>query len=168
MSASTLSPRTKRRRSALLAVGAAGAAGLLWAAVAEAHHSFSMFDLENNIQIEGDVAEVQWTNPHAWVEVDVPNADGSLVRWGVEFNSPNNLTRQGWKRNDIEAGDHLLFTISPLRDGQPGGLFYDVVLKTGEIKRDPRAAGDPARQAAAAETAQGEGAGTDAGPSPAN
>lgn len=122
--------------------GAAAVAALLCSTAALAHHSFSMFDLENNVTLEGDVAEVQWTNPHAWVEVDVPQADGTTQRWGVEFNSPNNLTRQGWKRNDIQVGDHLVITVSPLRDGQPAGLFYDVTLPDGRVMRDPRADGD--------------------------
>jgi hypothetical protein len=142
--------RNRDPRPAAVLAAALAAAGL-GATAALAHHSFSMFDLENNITIEGDVAEVQWTNPHAWIEVDVPNADGGVTRWGVEFNSPNNLTRQGWRRSDIQAGDHVIFKISPLRDGQPGGLFYDVVLPSGEIKRDPRAVADLRRAEQAAQ-----------------
>lgn len=141
---------TIRTRAASL-LAAAFAAATLGSATALAHHSFSSFDLENNVTIEGQIAEVQWTNPHAWMEVDVPQPDGSVVRWGVEFNSPNNLTRQGWRRDDLKAGDHVVFRVSPLRDGQPGGLFYDVVLPSGEVKRDPRATADlrRAEQAAA-------------------
>ena len=122
---------------------------------AVAHHSFSMFDMENNVRIDGVVAEVQWTNPHAWMEVDVPGDDGETVRWGVEFNSPNNLSRQGWKRNTIEAGDAVSFVVSPLRDGRPGGLFYDVTLADGTIIRDPRAqaAVDRAAESAAEDAA---------------
>jgi hypothetical protein len=131
-------------------IAAALATAALGSTMALAHHSFSSFDLENNITIEGDIAEVQWTNPHAWMEVDVPQPDGSVVRWGVEFNSPNNLTRQGWKRDDLKTGDHVIFRVSPLRDGQPAGLFYDVVMSSGEVKRDPRATADLRRAEAAA------------------
>lgn len=143
------------RTSGLAAkVAAIALAGLLWTAPAAAHHSFAMFDMANNIEIEGVVAEVQWTNPHAWIELDVPSETGDVVRWGVEFNSPNNLTRQGWRRSTIKTGDHVVFVVSPLRDGQPAGLFYEVTLPSGEIKRDPRAQADLARRAEAEDGAQ--------------
>ena len=135
---------------------AAAAASLVWAAPALAHHSFAMFDMENQVTIEGVVAEVQWTNPHAWMEVDVTKDDGTIERWGVEFNSPNNLSRQGWKRNTIEAGEHVIFRVSPLRDGRLGGLFYDVVLDDGEIIRDPMAQAAFDREQAAAAEAEGQ------------
>jgi hypothetical protein len=122
-----------------------------------------MFDMDNNVEIEGVVAEVQWTNPHAWIEVDVPGPDGELVRWGVEFNSPNNLTRQGWRRSDIQTGDHVVFVVSPLRDGEPAGLFYEVTLPSGEVKRDPRAT----PRAPAATPASSEGGPTTAPATPA-
>jgi hypothetical protein len=141
--------RTDTRTAPAACAAALGAAALLAAAPAQAHHSFAMFDMANNVTIEGVVAEVQWTNPHAWIEVDVPGADGEVVRWGVEFNSPNNLSRQGWRRSDISAGDHVVFVVSPLRDGKPAGLFYEVTLPSGEIKRDPRAQSDLARLEAA-------------------
>jgi hypothetical protein len=139
----------RAQRRAALRSGMAATVALLGATAAAAHHSFSMFDMENNIRIDGVVAEVQWTNPHAWMEVDVPDTDGGVTRWGVEFNSPNNLIRQGWKRTTIRAGDHVSFVVSPLRDGQPGGLFYEVTLPSGEILRDPRAEADLARHAQA-------------------
>jgi hypothetical protein len=141
---SDLPPRDHRP---VRAAAIAAAAVLAWPAAAHAHHSFAAFDMENNVEIEGVVAEVQWTNPHAWIEVDVPGPDGAVTRWGVEFNSPNNLTRQGWRRTTVNTGDHVVFVVSPLRDGQPAGLFYSVILPSGEEKLDPRAAAARARAA---------------------
>jgi len=138
-------------RIACAATGLAGSVALSSTA-AFAHHSFAAFDMDNKVTIEGDVAEVQWTNPHTWIEVNVPNENGEIERWGVEFNSPNNLTRQGWRRDTIQAGDHVTFVISPMRDGRLGGLFYEVTLSDGRLIQDPSAAAASRRAAAAAET----------------
>lgn len=116
------------RALAALSLGAALVAG----APALAHHSFASFDTSRVVKIEGTVAEFQWTNPHAWAEIDVVNPQGATDRWAVEFNSPNNLSREGWKRDMLKSGDAVTFFIHPLRDGQPAGLYYEVILANGE------------------------------------
>ena len=113
--------------------------GLLFGLPASAHHSFTMFDQTRKVEITGTVADVQWTNPHVWVEVDVPSPDGDTVTWGVEFTSRVHLTRRGWTSTTVNPGDEVTFTISPYRDGRPGGRFWTVTLPTGETLRDPGA-----------------------------
>jgi hypothetical protein len=112
---------------------------LLMPAFAHAHHSFSMFDMDRKVTIQGVVAEVQWTNPHVWIEVDVPDENGELVRWGVEFTSRVHLTRRGFTRTTVNVGDAVTFVLSPYHDGRPGGRFWTVTLPSGEIVRDPGA-----------------------------
>ena len=137
-----------------LIVSAALAAGAGLALPALAHHSFAMFDTQGpKKRLEGVVHEFQWTNPHAFIEVDVPNEDGSTTRWAVELNSPNNLARQGWRRQTVEPGDNVVIEVSPLRDGQPGGLFYTLLKEDGTEVLDPTAV--MARQRAAAESETG-------------
>lgn len=101
------------------------------AAPTAAHHSFAMFDQTKQVTLKGKVAEFQWTNPHAFIEINVPNAQGATDRWSIELNSPNNLTRQGWKRNSLKPGDEITLTFNPLRNGKKGGLFNRVVLPNG-------------------------------------
>lgn len=105
--------------------------------VALAHHSFAMFDREKEVTLVGTVREFQWTNPHAFIEVDVPDAQGAPEKWSVEMNSPNNLTRQGWKSSMLKPGDKVSVTLNPLRDGKRGGLFVSVVLSNGKVIKDP-------------------------------
>ncbi len=59
----------------------------------------------------------------------MPNDKGQAERWSVEMNSPNNLTRQGWKSTYLKAGDKVTVTLNPLRDGKNGGLFVAIVLR---------------------------------------
>jgi NAD(P)H-flavin reductase len=109
-----------------------GTGALLAAMPATAHHSFAMFDQKKIMTLEGTVHEFQWTNPHAFIELDVPG-DGKTTRWSIELNSPNNLKRQGWNRTALKAGDKVTLRMSPLRDGHPGGLFLDVRLPNGKM-----------------------------------
>ena len=113
---------------------AAGA--LIIAAPATAHHSFAMFDREHEVKVEGTVHDFQWTNPHAWIDMDVPDGKGGLDRWGVELNSPNNLARQGWRSNLVKPGDKITVVLNPLRSGQHGGLFLELVLADGRTVAD--------------------------------
>ncbi len=103
-----------------------------------AHHSFSMFDQTRKVSIDGVVADVQWTNPHVWVEVDVQE-NGETVRWAIEFTSRVHLTRRGFTKDTIKVGDQVTFVVSPYHDGRPGGRFWTVTLPSGETLRDPGA-----------------------------
>jgi hypothetical protein len=90
---------------------------LAWVAPTFAHHSFAMFDQSKQVTLKGTVSEFQWTNPHAWIHIAVPNADGLEDTWQVELNSPNNLKRQGWKSSSIKPGDQVTLMLNPLKDG---------------------------------------------------
>ena len=97
-----------------------------------AHHSFAMFDQRKVMTLEGTVHEFQWTNPHAFIELDVPNGTRAQ-RWSIELNSPNNLTRQGWRRTSLKAGEKVSVRVAPLRNGHPGGLFLDLTKPDGRV-----------------------------------
>ena len=75
----------------------------LVAGSAFAHHSFAMFDRSKETTLVGVVQDFQWTNPHSWIELDVPNENGSIDKWSIELNSPNNSPRQGW-HSTAQAG----------------------------------------------------------------
>jgi hypothetical protein len=114
------------------------------ATAAYAHHSFAMFDQNKQLSLKGTVREFQWTNPHAWIHLDVPGTDGTRESWQVELNSPNNLKRQGWKSTSVKAGDQVTLVLNPLKDGSKGGLFVSVTLPDGSVLGDPtRARGGP-------------------------
>ncbi len=92
-----------------------------------------MFDTEpaNAVIVEGEVAAFQWTNPHAFIVVDSVDENGDPVQWAFEMNSPNNLTRQGWRRSTLKVGEHVSVEGSPLRTGEPGALFRWVLKEDG-------------------------------------
>ena len=135
-----------RRVEARVPYAALGVSVVLWAlaAAAYAHHSFAMFDQSRQVTLKGTISEFQWTNPHAWIHIDVPNADGVKETWQVELNSPNNLKRQGWKSTSVKPGDRVTLVLNPLKDGSKGGLFVSITLPDGSVLGDPtRARGGP-------------------------
>ena len=111
----------------MIAIGA-----LLSGGSALAHHSFAMFDQKKIMTLSGTVHEFQWTNPHAFLEIEVPEG-GKTTRWSLELNSPNNLKRQGWSRSAVKTGDKVTVRMNPLRDGQHGGLFLDLKFASGKV-----------------------------------
>jgi hypothetical protein len=110
------------------------AATLLWCAglaPALAHHSFAMFDFSKVVTITGTVKEFQWTNPHVvlWVNVDATASEPASV-WSLELTSPGNLTRGGWDRKVLSAGDKVSVDLNPLRNGNHGGALIKVTNET--------------------------------------
>ena len=65
-------------------VMARAAAALLVLAPAYGHHSASMFEPVKTVTLTGVVKEFQYTNPHSWLIVYVPKADGTGTVWGFE------------------------------------------------------------------------------------
>jgi hypothetical protein len=117
-----------------------GLVALLASAAAWGHHSFAMFDQSKTLTLKGTVLEFQWTNPHAFLHVEV--VDGSRkTAWHVELNSPNNLRRQGWKATSVKSGDAVTVSINPLRDGTSGGLFISLTLPDGTVLGEATRAG---------------------------
>lgn len=129
---------TSRGRGAAWSAAAAIIVGLI-AGPVHAHHSFAMFDQTKTVTLKGKVLEFQWTNPHAWIELEVPGAAAGADHWGIELNSPNNLTRQGWRRSILKPGDTVTVTLNPLRNGMKGGLFNTIILPDGRVLGGERA-----------------------------
>jgi hypothetical protein len=105
----------------------------LIAGTAAAHHSFSVFNMSEEISITGTVNKVQWTNPHIWVWIDVADENGKVTTWGLEGMSPNFLARRGWTRNTLKQGDKVTVQLRPLKSGEPGGMFMSTTTPDGTI-----------------------------------
>src|SRR6185436_13145036 len=97
-----------------------GSAILMLAGPALAHHSFAMFDYNKDVTIVGDVKELQWTNPHIHLLVNVSDGKG-VAEWDVEGGTPNNLRRTGWSRDVVKPGDKISVVVHPLKNGSTDG-----------------------------------------------
>jgi hypothetical protein len=125
-------------------IGVAVAALAVTAVSALAHHSFAMFDQTQRTTLKGKVTEFQWTNPHAFIQMEVTGAGGKSEAWSIELNSPNNLKRQGWKATSLSTGDQITLVTAPLRDmsDHKGGLFISLVKADGTELKEAAFAGN--------------------------
>lgn len=98
-----------------------------------AHHSFTMFDMTKQITLVGTVTDFQWTNPHAYIEIDVPDAQGAVKHWSIELGSPSILQQSGWKFRSLKKGDKTTLVINPLKNGQMGGFLSKATLPDGRV-----------------------------------
>jgi len=115
------------------AVGGAIMLTLLAAAAPiQGHHSFAMFDTGKQVTLTGVVTAFEWTNPHAYIEVDVPEG-GATKHWTIELGSTSILMRGGWKFNTLKHGDKVTAVVNPLRNGDPGSLLSRITLPDGRV-----------------------------------
>lgn len=120
-------------RARMCAAAIVAASTLLAARPALAHHSFSMFDMEKRVTITGTVTAFEWTNPHSYIEIDVPDDKGAVKHWSIELGSPSILQQSGWKFSSLKKGDKTTLIISPLKSGQSGGFLYNATLPDGRV-----------------------------------
>jgi hypothetical protein len=113
----------------LLALRAAALAACALPALA--HHSFVMFDTGKQVTLSGTVTAFEWTNPHAYIELDVKDEAGAVKHWSIELGSPSILQQSGWKFNTLKPGMALTVIINPLKNGNPGGLLIQANLEDG-------------------------------------
>ena len=107
------------------------------AASTAAHHSFAVFDHTRTLTIRGTVTKFQWTNPHGFLEVDIPQPDGTTKHFSIELTSINMMQRVGWRSNMIKAGDKVTAIVAPLLSGEPVGLGLEVTMADGSTKALP-------------------------------
>ena len=112
----------------------AGAALMAMGGLAAAHHSFAMFDQEHPIELSGVVKDWKYTAPHAFIILEVKEADGTSQVWSLEGGAPSGLIRDGWTSKTLKAGDELVVKVDPLRSGAPGGSWNvsKVKFKNGD------------------------------------
>ena len=115
--------RKARIRQAGAVLGLAGSLFLPAMVPAEAHHSFALFDFNKSVMLEGTVKRFEWTNPHAWIFLDVVNDNRQVEEWSIELPAAGALARDGWNKDLVKPGERLSVRINPLKNGAKGGAL---------------------------------------------
>ena len=118
----------------------AGIAATLLTAPGMAHHSTAVFDHSRTETISGTIKKYEWANPHVWIFVTVPQADGNAITYGFESSAPVQLRSRGITYQSFKPGDRVTITMHPLKNGQSGGQFITATFADGRVLKTP----DPA------------------------
>ena len=98
-----------------------------------AHHSFAMFDKTKEVVLKGAVVkDWQWTSPHTWLYVVVPNGTANPDKYSIEGGNPGMMRRVGFEKGSMAPGDKVTIYIAPLRSGDKGGSLNAVQLANGK------------------------------------
>ena len=97
-----------------------------------AHHSSASYDTEHPMTLKGVINNVEWTNPHVFIYLDVKDENGGVEQWRVEGNSPNMLTRAGWKKEMIKAGDQIVVNGAQAKNGSKVVRLISLTLANGQ------------------------------------
>ena len=106
-----------------------------------AHHGTAIYyDIDKPIKLTGTVIEFRWANPHAQIYFEVKDAKGHPVTWAGELNSTNAMTRAGWNKRMLKAGDRITVTLFPAKIGTPIGVIDQskgVIINGKPLKPSP-------------------------------
>ncbi len=106
------------------------AAGLLAVSVpAIAHHGVAGYDLTKTITLHGTVTKFDWSNPHCVIHMDAKNASGEVQNWTIELAAPSLLSRMGWTKNAMKAGDEIIADLHPAQNGAPVGISGTITFQ---------------------------------------
>ena len=99
-----------------------------------AHHAFAAeFDAAKPVKLTGAVTKVDWTNPHAWIYVDIKDETGKVANWGFELASPNGLMRNGWTRFSLKPGEVVTIEGTRAKNGSTNANAAAVIIaSTGQ------------------------------------
>lgn len=117
-----------RLLSSMVALGLFTAANPVFA-----HHSTAMYNMASPTTVTGVVKRFEWTNPHAFIYLEVTDEQGKKVEWAIEMMSLNHLKGYGWSHTTVKPGDVISCTGGAAKSGDPAMLSSLIKLADGRV-----------------------------------
>jgi hypothetical protein len=96
-----------------------------------AHHGGTLYDYKKPLTLVGTIIKLELINPHSSIIVEVPNNEGSVVRWTLETHSPASLRRLGWTKDSLKPGERVTIYIFAAKNGSRVGVLSKIILPDG-------------------------------------
>lgn len=104
------------KRVLWVSAGAVVAAVLATGIPAIAHHASGPFyDEQKRVETIGTVTKFVFRNPHSFLYVSAPSAEGTMIAWEIEMGASVSMTRRGWTPKTIKPGDEIKVVGQPSR-----------------------------------------------------
>ena len=104
---------------------------LLVSAPVRAHHGAASYDMDKLTTLKGTVTDFQFVNPHSEILFDVRDAAGNVQKWTAEALSATSMSRQGWTKNILKAGDKVTVIGNISKNSSHTVRLSKIVLPTG-------------------------------------
>ena len=98
-----------------------------------AHHGVATYDMTRKVTVKGVVTDFQFINPHAEIYIDSKDDKGNSQHWIGEMTTPNMLSRRGWSKESLKAGDLVTMVGNPAKDGKLAMRVQSVTLSDGRV-----------------------------------
>jgi hypothetical protein len=119
------------------AVGALWVVGMVSPGATFAHHSVQAeFDVNKKFTVTGEIAKVEWINPHSYITIDAKDSSGKVERWAFEMAGPGALRKAGLSREDrggLKPGDTVTITALAAKDGSTNGFLQEIKFPDGRV-----------------------------------
>src|SRR3954470_24612891 len=96
-----------------------------------AHHSTAMYNMASPVTVTGTVKRFEWTNPHAFIYLEVTDETGKKSEWAIEMMSLNHLKSYGWLHDTVKPGETISCTGGAAKSGDPAMLASLIKLADG-------------------------------------
>jgi len=97
-----------------------------------AHHSPAEYDTTKLVSVKGTVTQFEWTNPHAYIYLDVKDDKGEIEKWTAELGSLGMLSRANWRKDTVKPGDQITVFGNRARDGRMVMRLDKAALASGQ------------------------------------
>lgn len=109
--------------------------------LAQAHHSFAMYDNDTEVTFTGKLVRFIPGANHAQLVIEIFNEDGEVIIgddgkahiWVMETGGSAMIARQGVTVKNFPEGTILTFTVNPLRNGKTVGITAGALIHCGDF-----------------------------------
>src|ERR1700693_5428313 len=89
-----------------------------------AHQGSAPYDMTKVVTVKATVTGLVWANPHSMLKFDVKDEKGVVTHWALEMYNPLWMSRAGWTKSTLKAGDEIEAIFHPAKNGSANGYIH--------------------------------------------